>query len=64
MQPQMSQPLSPRFSSATGAGVRVFSALGDGAGRWRLWIESEEPLVVMSLLSSPTGHLTNLSTAP
>ena len=38
--------------------------LGDGAGKWRLWVESEEPLVVMSLLSSPTGHLTNLSTAP
>ncbi|MDE0001829.1 MAG: S8 family serine peptidase [Rhodospirillaceae bacterium] len=38
--------------------------LGDGAGKWRLWVESEEPLVVMSLLSSPTDHLTNLSTAP
>ena len=38
--------------------------LGDGSGKWRLWVESEEPLVVMSLLSSPTNHLTNLSTAP
>ena len=39
-------------------------ALGDGAGKWQLIVESELPLTVMSLLSSPTGHLTNLSTTP
>ncbi|MCY3624067.1 MAG: metallophosphoesterase [Gammaproteobacteria bacterium] len=39
-------------------------ALGDGAGKWQLIVESEQPIMVMSLLSSPTGHLTNLSTAP
>ena len=38
--------------------------LGDGAGKWQLIVESGRPLVVMSLLSSPTGHLTNLSFAP
>ena len=38
--------------------------LGNGAGKWRLVVESEQPIVVSSLLSSPTGHLTNLSTAP
>ena len=38
--------------------------LGDGAGKWQLVVESEQPITVMSLLSSPTGHLTNLSTAP
>ena len=38
--------------------------LGDGVGKWRLTVESEHPLIVMSLLESPTGHLTNLSTAP
>ena len=38
--------------------------LGDGAGKWRLTVESAQPLVVMSLLSDPMGHLTNLSTAP
>ena len=37
-------------------------ALGDGAGKWRLMVESRQPLVVMGLLKSPTGHLTNLST--
>ena len=39
-------------------------ALGDGTGKWRLAVTSEQPVIVMSLLSSPTGHLTNLSTAP
>ena len=39
-------------------------ALGDGAGKWRLTVVSDRPLTVMSLLESPTGHVTNLSTAP
>ena len=47
------------------AGAEGFGgALGDGAGKWRLTVTSEQPVIVMSLLSSPTGHLTNLSTAP
>lgn len=39
-------------------------ALGDGAGKWQLDVESDEPIIVMSLLSSTAGYLTNLSTAP
>ena len=39
-------------------------ALGTGNGKWRLLVTSEQPIEVMSLLSSPTGHLTNLSTVP
>ena len=40
-------------------------ALGDGAGKWRLAVESESPVVAMSLLSNKaTGHLTNLSSTP
>ena len=38
-------------------------ALGDGVGKWRLEVASDQPIRVLSLLSSPTGHLTNLSTA-
>ena len=38
--------------------------LGDGSGKWQLTITSDLPVVAMSLLKSPTGHLTNLSTAP
>ena len=48
----------------SGEGEGLSGALGDGAGKWRLLVRSEQPLRVMSLLSSPTGHLTNLSTAP
>ena len=44
------------------AGLR--GLLGDGAGKWRLTVDSSEPILVMSVLESPTGHLTNLSTAP
>ena len=45
-------------------GEDIQGALGDGAGKWQLLLESQRPVVVMSLLSSPTGHLSNLSTAP
>ena len=38
--------------------------LGDGTGKWQLLVMSEKPVVAMNLLVSPTGHLTNLSTAP
>ena len=36
--------------------------LGDGAGKWQLTVLGDDLLWVMSLLQSPTGHLTNLST--
>ena len=48
----------------SGSGPGVAGALGDGAGKWRLTVRSDRPIDVMSLLRSPTGHLTNLSTAP
>ena len=38
--------------------------LGDGSGKWRLEVVSEQPIVVMSLMESPTDHLSNLSTIP
>ena len=36
--------------------------LGDGKGKWRLFIEADGEIVVLHLLESPTGNLTNLST--
>ena len=39
-------------------------ALGDGEGKWRLTVSSDAPVAAMSLLRSPTDHLTNLSDAP
>ena len=47
----------------TGEGQGLSGMLGDGDGKWRLSVTSEGPIRVMSLLESPTGHLTNLSTA-
>ena len=41
--------------------VDVDGALGDGVGKWRLDVESDRPVLVLSLLATPTGHLTNLS---
>lgn len=35
--------------------------LGDGTGKWSLTVSAEEPIQVMSLMSTPTGHLSNLS---
>ena len=45
-------------------GADLSGALGDGAGKWRLLIDADRPIQALSLLTSPTGHLTNLSTAP
>lgn len=45
-----------------GAGVE--GALGDGAGKWQLEMTADAPLVVVNLMSTPAGHVTNLSTAP
>ena len=39
-------------------------ALGDGSGRWQLLVESEQSIVVLNLLASPTGEITNLSIGP
>ena len=55
------------LESADGRGEAsrdLAGALGDGAGKWRLVVRSDEALQVMSLLSTSTGHLSNLSTAP
>ena len=35
--------------------------LGDGSGRWRLLVTADGDIEVVSLLQSPTGHLSNLS---
>ena len=46
------------------SGADTDGALGDGAGKWRLAVEAPHAVYAMSLLESPTGHLTNLSSAP
>ena len=39
-------------------------ALGTGSGKWRLLVTTDQPILVASLMQTPTGHLTNLSTTP
>ena len=39
-------------------------ALGDGRGKWRLTVDADRPVIVLSLLRSPGGHVANLSTVP
>jgi len=48
----------------SGQGASLSGGLGDGTGKWRLNVSAPQPIRVMSLLSSSTGHLTNLSAAP
>ena len=61
--PGASRPLGAR-ELESGEAEGLSGALGTGAGKWRLRVTSAQPVEVMSLLSSPTGHLTNLSTVP
>ena len=44
----------------TGAS-ELSGSLGDGQGKWRLWVEAEGDIVVLNLLDSVSGHLSNLS---
>ena len=37
---------------------------GEGTGKWQLAVSADGPIEVVSLLQSPTGHLSNLSTTP
>ena len=43
---------------AGGDGLR--DSLGDGSGKWRLVVVTDGSIVVLNLLETPTGHLTNL----
>ena len=45
-------------------GRGLVGAFGPGTGKWRLVVSSGQVVEAMSLLASPTGHLTNLSTVP
>ena len=56
-----SRTLSAQDLERGGAGFS--GRLGDGAGKWRLNVSSTADIQVMSLLSTRTGHLSNLSTA-
>ena len=42
----------------------VEESIGNGAGKWRIDVESDRPIIVMNLMETPAGHVTNLSAAP
>ena len=47
-----------------GSGGRGLSGrLGDGAGKWHLFVSADRAIQLANLLRSPTGHLANLSTS-
>ena len=59
----------PAMSAATftsaqleAGGEGLAGSLGDGYGKWRLRVDSDVPLTVMSLVESRDGHLVNVST--
>lgn len=45
-------------------GTNLEGAFGDGQGKWWLDIEANRDIQVMSLMESPEGHITNLSSLP
>ena len=59
--------LAPGQARAVGAlefetgGEGFTGSLGDGYNKWQLFVSADRPIHVMSLLQSPTGHLSNLS---
>ena len=48
----------------SGDGAGLSGALGDGEGHWRLVVQANRRIEVMSLLLSPAGYWSNLSSAP
>ncbi|MCY3817914.1 MAG: hypothetical protein OXH52_00925 [Gammaproteobacteria bacterium] len=60
--PQASRTVSAMDLEDGASGLN--GSLGDGAGKWRLEVEADTAIMAVSMLSTPTGHLTNLSTDP
>ena len=46
----------------TGSAQGLTGTLGDGGGKWRLFITAGQSVYGLSLLEAVSGHLTNIST--
>ena len=57
-----SRSITSRELENGGGGLR--GRLGDGVGKWQLFVSADQPIRVLSLLTSPTRHVTSLSTTP
>ena len=53
--------LTARDIETGNASIGLSGALGDGAGKWHLTLDSTVDIAVMSLLDTPNGFITNLS---
>ena len=66
---EVSLTLAPRASTTVTANALEVGAegltgnLGDGQGNWRLSVQADRPIRVVSLVESFEGHLTNVSTS-
>lgn len=49
---------SQNIENGTGG---LSSGIGDGKGKWQLFVTTSQPAVLMNFLESPGGYLTNLS---
>ena len=54
-----SRTITAQQLEAGGDGIE--GRFGDGSGKWQLFVTADSAIKVMSLLESPTGNLTNLS---
>ena len=54
-------PAEWRLHPITRRGTAEDMGLGDGTGKWSLMVMSDQPIQVMSLMDTPSGHLANLS---
>ena len=52
--------LPPR-NATTYRSCQLEESIGTGTGKWRMILEADEPVWVMSLLGTPTGHLIDFS---
>ena len=57
--PGEARTLSAQALESGGDGLA--GSLGDGTGKWQLFVTADGAIEVMNLLRSPTGHLANLS---
>ncbi len=53
--------ISPGGAHTVEAAELETDGIGDGAGKWTLDVRSDVPIQVVNLMSTPTGHLSNLS---
>ena len=53
--------VSARELESGGSGLS--GRLGDGAGKWHLFVSADRAIQIMNLLRSSTGHMSNLSTS-